>query len=122
MQPARADANFCAESISIAICKASGRIVKNARGIDPWQERARSVGIVRDDRIRVGGAEALDVVDSFVNAGHNPQCEDQIAILSVPLVFSYWFDGNVRNCAYHFGGPAQANAFFLHPSSEERQK
>ena len=71
MQPARADANFRAESIAIAIGKASGGIVKDARGIHPLQERARRVGIARDDCIRVGRAKALDVVDGFVDSWDN---------------------------------------------------
>ena len=73
MQPARADANFGAESVAIAIRKASGSVVEDACRIHLLQKCARGAEIVGNDRVGVRGAKTLNVVDGLIHAAHNFQ-------------------------------------------------
>src|SRR5919106_2912838 len=82
----RTNAQFRPEAEFIPIRKASRRVHVYRRGIDLVQ-KAPSFMIVRgDDTIRQLRAVASDMVESFVEASHHSNGQNEVQILHLPIL------------------------------------
>ena len=89
---AGADADFGTKAVAEAVRETGGAVAVDTCRVDHLHKACRSSVITGQDRIRVVGTVAVDVINSFLDVCDDPDGYDQIQIFRAEIVFCHNID------------------------------
>ena len=90
MYPSGADSDFGAESVSVAIGKSSGCIVKYARRVDLLEELVGRVLVVGANGFGMPTSMGMDELDGIRQGVDGTDCQNSIAIFGRSVGRLHW--------------------------------